>query len=206
MREEGRTISLDQLPAELRPRPSLLRYYLFASFLAGPFFFIPLVVWYVRYRTLRYRIDDKGISMRWGALSQREIVLNFARIQDIHLTSNVLERWLGLAKIRIQTASGSAKAEMVLEGLDRPDAMRDFLYSRMRGGGEGEDVERAFSRPGLSDALPRSGLGDQALVAVLKEVTAEIRALRSELSAVRTEPEATDERRSGREERSGKHR
>lgn len=212
MTRERRDISIDDLPAELRPRPSLLRYYVIASFLAGPLFFIPLTVKYVRFRTLRYRIDDEGISMRWGALSQREIVLNYARIQDIHLTSNVLERWLGLAKIRIQTASGSAKAEMVLEGLDRPEVMRDFLYSRMRGGGGAEggppssDGELRRSnrvrapapgprhgdeRPTATDSEAETTAGnarDQALVSALNEVTAEIRGLRAELS--RTQPDA----------------
>lgn len=202
MTAQGRNMSFDQLPAELQPRPTLLRYYTVASFLAGPLFFIPLIVRYVRYRTLRYRVDDEGISMRWGALSQREIVLNYARIQDIHLTSNVLERWLGLAKIRIQTASGSAEAEMVLEGLDRPEAMRDFLYSRMRGGRQGADGRPAPSGSTPSDSVPRPAAHDQALVAALKEVTAEIRALRTDLSREDLDPEAGGERRAGIRERS----
>ena len=55
--------------------------------------------------------------MRWGILFRREITLTYARIQDIHLTSNLVERWLRLARIQIQTASASASAEMTLEGL-----------------------------------------------------------------------------------------
>ena len=115
--------------------------------------------------------------MQWGVLSQREIVLNFARIQDIHLTSNVVERWLGLAKIHIQTASGSAGAEMVLEGLENPREMRDFLYSRMRGGveTEGESSESSGLRR-------RPGTDGDALVSALVEVASEIRALRADLN------------------------
>ena len=71
--------------------------------------------------------------MGWGILFRREINLTYSRIQDIHLVSNIVERWLGLARIQIQTASGSAKAEMTLAGLLQFERVRDFLYSRMRG-------------------------------------------------------------------------
>lgn len=53
-----------------RPDPALMTYYALAALLAGPFFLVPLMVLYFRYRTLRYRFDDEGISMRWGILFQ----------------------------------------------------------------------------------------------------------------------------------------
>ncbi len=117
----------------LRPKPALLTYYVLASLLAGPFFFLPLVPLYFRYRTLQYDLDREGVTARWGILFRREVSLTYARIQDIHLTSNLVERWLGLARVQVQTASGSAKAELTLEGLEDADGMRDFLYARMRG-------------------------------------------------------------------------
>ncbi len=99
----------------------------------GPLFFILLIPLYFRYHTLRYRFDEEGISMRWGILFRREINLTYARIQDIHLRSNFVERWLNLARIEVQTASGSSGAEMTLEGLLEFEAIRDYLYARMRG-------------------------------------------------------------------------
>ena len=53
--------------------------------------------------------DEEGISVRWGILFRREINLTYARIQDIHLRSNFIERWLNLARIEVQTASGRGK-------------------------------------------------------------------------------------------------
>ena len=100
-----------------RPHPKLLTYYALQCLLTGPLFFILIVPSYFRYHTMRFRFDDEGISMRWGILFRREIHLTYARIQDIHLVSNLIERWLGLARIQIQTASGSSKAEMTLEGI-----------------------------------------------------------------------------------------
>ena len=92
-----------------------------------------LPLYYFRYRTLRYRFDEEGIHMRVGILFRREVNLTYARIQDIHLRSGFIQRWLGLADIQIQTASGSAGAELVIEGFKEFEAIRDFLYTRMRG-------------------------------------------------------------------------
>lgn len=177
-----------------RPDPALMKWYFLRSFVAGPLFLLPLAYFWFRFRTLRYRFDEEGVSMSWGALFRREIHLTYARIQDIHLASHLVERWLGLARIEIQTASGSAKAEMTLEGILKFEAVRDFLYARMRGmrdvsetGGAG--ARTAVGAPTGSDGrpaepapVPRVGHHDDAeLAAVLREVAGELRALRSEL-------------------------
>ncbi len=116
-----------------RPHPSLMTYYALSSLLAGPFFFVPLVYLYFRYHTMRYRFDEDGVKMSWGILFRREVSLTYARVQDIHLTSNLVERWLGLAEVKLSTASGSASAEMTIEGLSEFELVRDFLYAKMRG-------------------------------------------------------------------------
>ena len=147
-----------------------MKYYVFSSLLLGPFFFVPLIYLYFRYHTMRYTFDDQGISMRWGILFRREITLTYARIQDIHLTSNIVERWLRLARIQIQTASASAAAEMTLEGLHEFELVRDFLYSRMRG------VRGPATAPATVAPSPESDLA-----AALREVASELRAVREAL-------------------------
>lgn len=173
------------LGSELRPDPALFKYYLITSLAAGPFFWMPLIPLYFRYHTMRYRFDAEGVSMRWGILFRREVSLTYARIQDIHLSSNVVERWLGLAKIQVQTASGSAGAEMTIEGFPDFEAVRDFLYSRMRGAREGG---RAAALPAAAEAAPpAAGAADGAeeLTAALHEVARELRAVREALAASR---------------------
>jgi uncharacterized membrane protein YdbT with pleckstrin-like domain len=162
-----------------RPSPKLFTYYLLSSLLLGPLFFIPLIPLYFRYHTLGYRFDDEGISMRWGILFRREINLTYARIQDIHLRSNIVERWLDLARIEVQTASGSSGAEMTLEGLLEYETIRDYLYARMRGSLDRRPTAAA------SAASPRNTVDAAAtneLTATLREVTAELRALREALT------------------------
>src|SRR4029077_19739063 len=115
------------------PHKSLMSYYLLVALLTGPGFPFAIVPLFFRYETLRYRFDDAGVSMSWGILFRREIYLTYRRIQDIHLTRNILQRWLGLGTVSVQTASGSASPEMSIEGILQADALRDFLYTKMRG-------------------------------------------------------------------------
>ena len=175
---EPETLTADEIFAIERPDSSLLTYYVGASLVAGPFFPIVLIPLYFRYHTMRYRFSNEGVSMRWGVLFRKEINLTFARIQDIHLTSNFVERWLGLARIQIQTASGSAKAEMTIEGVPQFEALRDFLYSRMRGAKGGAPVlALQTSDGGRSDGGLGGATADE-LAGVLREAAAELRALR----------------------------
>jgi membrane protein YdbS with pleckstrin-like domain len=176
------------LPATLAPHRSLLTYYLLGSLLLGPAFIFGMAVGYFRYRTLRYDVDAQGITMRWGILFRREISLTYARIQDIQLSSNIIERWLGLAKIQLQTASGSSAAEMTIEGVREVDALRDFLYSRTRG----------VSPVSRSTSVGAAGLSSGAvevdeLTHALNAVAAELRALRLGRSMPARSPEASDE-------------
>jgi uncharacterized protein len=160
-----------------RPHKDLWRYYLIGSFALGPLFPILMVYGTIRFKTMRYRFTSEGISMSWGILFRREIIIQYSRIQDIHLRSNVLERWLGLAKVLVQTASGSAGAEMTLEGLKQFEAVRDFLYHRMRGV---KDDERVPGRTKSGDTSGTAAAGE--LVEVLQAVATELRAIRQALA------------------------
>jgi uncharacterized protein len=119
--------------ATTRPDPALLKYYALMSLLALAAFPVVFLPRYFKYHTLQYRFGDDGISMSWGILMRREVHLTYRRIQDIHVTRNLFHRWLGLADVGIQTASGSTGAEISIEGIKNPEAVRDFLYERMRG-------------------------------------------------------------------------
>ena len=153
-----------------RPHKDLLTYYLLASFVIPPIFPILMVIGAVKYHTMRYKLTDEGISMSWGIMFRREIIIQYSRIQDIHLRSNVVERWLGLARVLVQTASGSAGAEMTIEGVKEFEAVRDFLYSRMRGVKDQPRVKQAGGEAG------------DELAVVLREVAGELREIRVQLA------------------------
>jgi putative membrane protein len=154
-----------------RPDQKLLLLYVMRCLLTGPAFPFVFVPAYFKYETLKYRFDDEGITMSWGLLWRREIFLTYARIQDIHLSRGLFERWLGLATINVQTASGSSSAEMAIVGLTEFAMLRDFLYLRMRGARFGD--ADAADEPGAAPA--------DETVDLLTEIRDEIRALRERL-------------------------
>ncbi len=162
-----------------RPHRALWTYYILLSLAFVPAFPILILPMYFRYHTMRYKFGDDGISMRWGVLFRREIIVNYARIQDIHLRSNVIERWLGLARILVQTASGNQSAELTIEGIKEFDLLRDFLYARMRGVKD----HQAEGGHGLAIALPATVAPADELAAALRETAQELRALREAIGA-----------------------
>ena len=165
-----------------RPDHALWTYYALRCLVIPPLFPILVLPAYFRYHTMRYTFNEEGISMRWGILFRHEIILNYARIQDIHLRANLIERWLGLARVQIQTASGSAAAEMTIEGLKQFEAVRDFLYSRMRGVKDAAHRQPALPPAARELAPVLDGEAVSELTATLREVTRELRALHEALA------------------------
>jgi putative membrane protein len=152
-----------------RPHANLLILYFVQAamtLIAFPFVFLPL---FFKFRTLRYTFDDEGITAAWGFLFKREIYLTYRRIQDIHVSRNLIERWLGIGKVEIQTASGSSSAELALEGMEHWDPVRDYLYRRMRGTGA--------TTAGEESTLSATEGGDEA-VALLRAIKNDIDAVR----------------------------
>ena len=152
------------------------------TLLAFPVTIIPL---WIKYRTLRYRFDDEGIWRAQGILWRREVNVAYRRIQDIHLTSGLLQRWLGLATVSIQTAAGSANPEVTIEGVLEAEALRDFLYTKMRGVRDhgagtvrhaiGVSVEPATAGPGPA--------GEDEALALLTDIRDALRRLEARTNA-----------------------
>lgn len=156
-----------------RPHKDLWTYYLISSLAFFVVFPIAALVLRFKFQTLRYKFTDEGISMSWGILFRRETIINYARIQDIHLRSNLIERWLGLGRILVQTASGNSGAEMTIEGIKEFELVRDFLYSRMRG----------VSDPALAHKPHLASPESADLAASLLEVARELREVRKVLES-----------------------
>jgi putative membrane protein len=155
-----------------RPDKKLLTLYfircLFAN-VAFPFAFLPC---YLRYITLRYRFDNEGVAVSWGYLFRKETYLTYTRIQDIHVTRGIIERWLGLGTVEIQTAAGSSQAEEAIVGMTEFEAIRNFLYARMRG----HELSDAGGQPGEA-----ASAGDESLDSLLRDIRDELRGIHEAL-------------------------
>lgn len=150
-----------------RPDPVLWSYYLITAvltLLGFPFVVVPL---YFKYKTLKYRFDDGGIAMSYGVFFRKEVYLTYRRIQDIHVSRNIIQRWMGLANVAVQTASGNSTPEMTIEGVLQADELRDFLYQKMRGA-KGLDAAAAPGEAHVEHAAPADASAE-ALV-LLREI------------------------------------
>jgi putative membrane protein len=162
-----------------RPHPALWTYYIICSILTGPAIFVTLPYLYFRYYTLRYRFDAEGIHMKVGILFRREVNLTYARIQDIHLRSGFIQRWLGLANLQVQTASGSTGPEMLIEGFKEFEAIRDFLYTRMRGYQARASHAPETAAPALGGPAPDAASPAQTeMLSLLSDIRDELRRTR----------------------------
>ena len=155
------------------PSQSLLTYYFLISMFAGPLVLLLFPVNWIRFKTLKYELQDTGIRMSVGLLFRKEVIVAYRRIQDIHVSHNIIQRWLGISNVSIQTASGNSMPEIVVEGVESPDQLRDWLYERMRGAKSGgNDLSAANDQQTLEQQ------GDS------NEVTALLRGIRDNLAAV----------------------
>ena len=174
-----------------RPHPALWTYYIIVSICTGPGIVASLPYLYFRFHTLRYRFDAEGIHMKVGILFRREVNLTYSRIQDIHLRSNVLQRWLGLGNVQIQTASGSSGPELVIEGFKEFEAIRDFIYTRMRGyqtqGDASVHSSEKVAGSALSQTSPSAAVtastAEAEAVSLLQSIRDEMRRTRELLEA-----------------------
>ncbi|GIW82707.1 MAG: hypothetical protein KatS3mg105_4514 [Gemmatales bacterium] len=166
----AKSFDVQRIYSITRPESGLLILYLIRSLGALIFFplvFIPLAI---RYATLRYRFDEDSIYKSYGLFFKQEDLVQYSRIQDLHVSKGLIERWLGLGTIEVQTAAGSATAEMTIEGMANCEEIRDFLYWQMRGARFGDQDE---------EQEPHAGSGEPAdtVVSLLTEIRDEIRLL-----------------------------
>jgi putative membrane protein len=155
-----------------RPAPKLLGLYFLRALATLPLFPIFFILFLRIYLTLKFEFTDDSVTMSWGRLWRKEVYLTYARIQDIHVSRDLFERWLGLGTVHVQTASGSMKPEMSIVGLLEYEMVRDFLYSRMRGARSPEvSAPAGDTRVGASSTQ------------VLEEIRDELRAIRETLES-----------------------
>ncbi len=140
------------------------------------------------YDMRHYVVTDRSLRIREGAMVIRESTFTFANVQNVSVNQGPLERLLGIASVRIETAGGGGGKEAkqgfgghrgVLAGIDNANAVRDQILGLLKayrdaGLGDREDA----SRKGKSSR----GFSPTALER-LREIRDELLSLRKEQSA-----------------------
>lgn len=86
-------------------------------------------------RAYEYRLDADTFDIYSGVVSRREREIPFDRIQNVDIAQNVLQRMLGIAEIRLETAGGGGDSEARLRYVSRQEATRlqELISKRKQG-------------------------------------------------------------------------
>jgi membrane protein YdbS with pleckstrin-like domain len=127
----------------------------------------PLMIWAgPYYRSLRYEIGDEHVIVHQGVLTRAVKHVPYRTVTNVTVKRGVLDRWLGLGTLEIQTAglSGTHQAEQSLAGLADADEVYDRVVAqlrRFRGGMAPTQAE-----------MEAPGEAEETLAALLAEVRA----------------------------------
>ncbi|HEX4665442.1 MAG TPA: PH domain-containing protein [Chthoniobacterales bacterium] len=137
-----------------------------------------------------YLVTDRSLRLREGILNVRELTITFANIQNISISQGPIQRLLGIADLRVDTAGGSAPARRehkggipqslhsaFFRGVDNANAIRELIQTRLRelkDSGLGDHEEAVTAQSGT--AAPSAVAPD--LLDALREVAREAAALR----------------------------
>jgi uncharacterized membrane protein YdbT with pleckstrin-like domain len=144
-------------------RDAASRYFFWSNFLLHLFlsicfigFWLPVLLlwmlglgqWYSNKRsdTFEAELTNKRIKIADGVFVRKIKSIPLDRVTDIVQNQGILERWLGIWSLHVQTAGtgGAARAEGVVFAAARPEAMREAIMDARN-----DYVEKRGDSPGL---------------------------------------------------------
>jgi membrane protein YdbS with pleckstrin-like domain len=138
----------------------------------------------LNYEKRWYIVTDRSLRVREGVVGVQEMTVTFANIQNISISQGPLQRLLGIANLRVDTAGGAGAAGHSehgaaqtahvawFRGVDNAPQVRELIQSRLR----------LWKDAGLGDhddhSPEMSTSSDAAVIAALRDVRAAATALR----------------------------
>ena len=138
-----------------------------------------------------YLVTDRSLRVREGIVKVREMTITFANIQNISVSQGPIQRLLGIADLRVDTAGGgpsrSEKDEggeslhtVRFRGVDNAAEIRELITERLR----------ELKDSGLGDRDETTAVKPQAVASRRPDVIRALRELGVEASALRKTVEA----------------
>ncbi len=121
---------LTLLPARVPAWPVVLIAVVVAGLAIGPFQTL-------RWRRWSWRLTDQAVELRSGVFTRRHVVVPHFRVQQIDVLEGPIERLLGLATLRVTTASAAGSIELPgLPARIAPDVRGELLARAARANDE----------------------------------------------------------------------
>lgn len=143
-----------------------------------------------------YIVTDRSLRIRHGLVAMTESTMSFANIQQVVVHQGPVQRLLGLADVRVQSAgSGESKSDHkkheeslhigIFRGVANADEIRDLILERLRlfresGLGDSDELRHA-QHIATAPVAPLRPVVDAAALDAAREVLTEARALRTAL-------------------------
>lgn len=91
-----------------------------------------LAVWLpgLVYRGWRYRLGEEALELRHGVLTVHRSIVPYFRVQHVDLEQGPLERALGLARLKVHTASAGTDASLPGVELAEAEKVRRLVLDR----------------------------------------------------------------------------
>jgi len=82
------------------------------------------------YRGWRYRLGPDALELRHGVLTLRRSIVPYFRVQHVDLSQGPVERVLGLARLKVHTASAGTDASLPGIELAQAEELRRLVLDR----------------------------------------------------------------------------
>ncbi len=135
-------------------------------FLAGPLY----AYFHLEYLSFTFELAPREVIIRQGVFTRETAVIPYERIQNINTRRTVVERFLGLATLVIDTAGTNPQAaEGLLPGVSKKEILVREIMDRVEKarGGRTSDASSRLSLGTHGDDLPSER---ELLADILKEI------------------------------------
>lgn len=131
-----------------------------------PILLVVAFVQYLQWQRYRYGFDGRVVRVHRGVLQRQHRSIDVGRVQQVEIDQPVLHRLLGLAVLRLETASEGGETEVELNGVRLDDA--ESLRTAVRGAraAVGGDAAEATTEAPAERPVLQVPLRDLALSAV----------------------------------------
>ncbi len=86
----------------------------------------------IEYANFFYILGDEELIVRHGVFSTERVLIPYAKIQNVNVSRNVLNRILGTATLKIETAGGNpGEAEATIPSVPNFEKVVDEISERM---------------------------------------------------------------------------
>jgi membrane protein YdbS with pleckstrin-like domain len=145
-----------------------------------------------------YVVTDRSLRIRTGVWNVQEITMSFANLQQVEVSQGPLQRLLGLADLKVQSAGGGDLAPGrqrhedslhigYFHGVENAREIRDLIQERLRrfrdsGLGDPEEARHVAHAAVVAPAASETTASTDAdVLAAARELAGEARALRAAL-------------------------